>query len=425
MGSSSLGRDPRLTARPPAEVSTCLISGEYPPATGGVADYTAHLAHHLQRLGARVTVLTSEFNQPTTPADGGGELELRRVPGWGRRNLDQIVQTIRAIDADVVHLQYQAAAYGMAATVNLLPLILRARGVRSRFVTTFHDLRVPYLFPKAGPLRRLAVHTLVGGSAGSIFTDPGDLARAHPHRAAAWIPMAPTLWPVGEPNRASGRAALGIGDDAEVIAHFGFMNASKGIDTLLRAAERLHRAGRPVWVLFVGEERGASDKTNGAIAERVRDAASDLGIGDYIVKTGHATPGDVSTALAATDLAVLPFVDGASLRRSSLLACFAHGLPVVTTEPRAVPRPPREHAVAPFEDPAAFQIDDRVAALIRTGDDAALARTIYRLLDEPSRAADLGRNGRALAERLCWPAVASATLEFYDRVRTGTPKGAA
>ena len=36
------------------EMKVCFLTGEYPPMQGGVADHTAHLAHHLIELGIEV-----------------------------------------------------------------------------------------------------------------------------------------------------------------------------------------------------------------------------------------------------------------------------------------------------------------------------------------------------------------------------------
>jgi glycosyltransferase involved in cell wall biosynthesis len=407
-----------------------VVTGEYPPAIGGVADYTALLAANLAVTGSRVTVVTGpERTSSGTPPparregddgqdqpDADGSVEIRRVSGWDRRAADEIARIVHEVRADVVHLQYQAAAFDMSGAVNALPLLLRARGVRSQFVTTFHDLRVPYLFPKAGPLRRLAVHMLLGASAGAIFTDPSDLARAHPLRDAVWIPMAPTIAVEAPPMKETARAALGIDADNLVLAHFGFLNASKGLHTLIRATERVLRAGVPVRLLFVGDETGASDPTNAAVADGVWAHAETLGIGDLVIRTGHGGGREVSAALAAADMAVLPFTDGASLRRSSLLACWAHGLPVVTTQPRRWSSLAAAHTVPSFADPGTYRVDGRVAVLVEPGDDAALARAIYRLADEPDRMRELGERGQGLVARLTWPAVAGATVAFYRRL---------
>src|SRR5581483_4096461 len=144
------------------EPSVCLITGEFPPAVGGVADYTALLAQHLAGRGAGVTVVTTlpeaEGTRTAAPSPGEGDPSWREEPegahelarwrtrfvrGWSSRQIGDMAEVIQAARPDVVHLQYQAAAFGMAAAVNALPFLLRARGVRAPMVTTFHDLRVP------------------------------------------------------------------------------------------------------------------------------------------------------------------------------------------------------------------------------------------------------------------------------------------
>ena len=42
----------------PHEPRVTLLTGEYPPAVGGVGDYTATLAARLRRLGVAVAVVT-------------------------------------------------------------------------------------------------------------------------------------------------------------------------------------------------------------------------------------------------------------------------------------------------------------------------------------------------------------------------------
>src|SRR5574337_1193637 len=97
-----------------------LVGGEFPPMQGGVGDYTRELAREFARRGLRV--------------------------------VERLTR-----DQPVVHIQYQAAAYGMTAPIHLLPQYLRWRKPARRVLVTLHDLKVPYLFPKAGALRRHAV----------------------------------------------------------------------------------------------------------------------------------------------------------------------------------------------------------------------------------------------------------------------------
>lgn len=386
----------------------CMVTGEYPPLRGGVADYTALLVEALRARSHTVRVVTTGESSRTDRED------IAAVPRWDRHAARSLAYQLQSMDADVVHLQYQTAAFGMSPVVNALPLILRRIGVRVPFVTTFHDLREPYLFPKAGKLRNLANHFLIGLSSGCIFTDPSDLVRAHPRRPHAWIPMGPTVLPCTTDDRSSARRALGIGEDETILGYFGFINASKGVDRLLLACERLMRAEVDFRLLFVGDSLGASDSTNTGTSAEVWALADRLGLTSLLVHTGSLEPKDLTRALRVPDLFVLPFVDGASLRRSSLLTCLAHGVPVVTSEVGPMPDLCSSALVSPFEQPQDFRLDQSVLSS-PVGDDAALARTIFRALNDPEQRKRAMVEGVALASRLDWSLVAAATERAYAK----------
>lgn len=408
------------TEREIRPLSVVIVTGEYPPAIGGLGDYVCHLASSLITLGHTVTVLTSRSDFGTSDESRAGLAApvVHQVFGWGTGSAEVLVQAARTAAADLVHVQYQPAAYGMSGAINILPLLARRHGLRRPFITTLHDLGVPYLFPKAGALRNLAVHALIGLSKATIFTDPADLARAHPRRPAFWIPIASNIQVVSA-SRAEQRARLQIRDDETVVAHFGLLNHSKGTDVLLRAARRLMDGGSHVRLLFVGDEEGSSDPTNRGTAERIRSLAESLGVAQHILRTGFVSPERVSEALAAADVAALPYTDGASLRRGTFLACLAHGLPVVTTCPGPSRLVPERFVAAPFDASDAYAITERIAVLVPSGDDAALAAAISALAASGERRAALAAAGQAFAGALSWENIARATTAVYQRTLAG------
>lgn len=397
-----------------------IVTGEYPPAIGGLGDYVWRLGDSLMSLGHTVTVLTtkSDAGGPFDPAFGPAAPAVRQIRTWGTSAAEVLAQTALTAAADVVHIQYQPAAYGLSGAINILPVLARQHGLRKPFVTTFHDLRIPYLFPKAGLLRTLAVHALIGLSRASIFTDPSDLARAHARRPSFWIPIASNISVVGA-RRSAQRARLKIREDETVVVHFGLLNQSKGTDTLLRAVRRLLDDGIRVRLLFVGDSEGSSDPTNRRTAEQIRSLAESLDVEQRIIRTGFLPPAQVSKALAAADVAALPYADGASLRRGSLLACLAHGIPVVTTRPRPARPVPQRSLVAPFDTPDRFAITEHIAALVPPRDDAALAAEISDLAANPRRRGRLAAAGRAFAAALSWENIARATASVYQQALEG------
>jgi polysaccharide biosynthesis protein PslF len=377
-----------------------MLSGEYPPQAGGVADYTARLVDGLRALGHQVSVLTG---RPQEPGCANGPTV--RVREWGFQAWPPIEAAIAKLRPDVLHIQYQAGAYGLKGAVNMLPLWLRRRAGGPGLVTTLHDLRVPYLFPRAGRLRQLAMEILMRGSHAAIFVDPADLVKAGPGAGRRWIPVASNI-PRTLPrdfDRAAARRALGVTENDLLIGYFGFLTASKGAHTLLTAFRQLLDDGRSVRLALIGAAAGTSNPTDLADEVEVAALARSLGLEPHIELTGYLPPSQVSAKLIACDMLALPYVDGASFRRGSLLAGLEHGLPIVTTVP---------HSSAYGSGKRTF-VPGRHFLAVPPNDPFALAKAIRQLADDPLLRANLGSEARALAAECDWKAIAAETAEVY------------
>jgi glycosyltransferase involved in cell wall biosynthesis len=340
--------------------------------------------------------------------------------GWGLWG--QVRRIIADVRPDILHVQYQAAAYAMHPAINYLPGYLRWLGARPRICTTFHDLKVPYLFPKAGPLRWRTIADLARGSSAVILTNPADCAQLtdrtgrDPRLAARLhgIPIGSNIdcQPPAGYDRLQQRARWGVGPDEWLMAYFGFLNANKGGETLVRCLAELVRAGRPARLLMVGGQTGASDPTNVAYLAHVRELIKELGLEERVGWTGFTAPAEVSANLLAADCAVLPYREGASLRHGSLMAALAHGLPIVTT------LAPMGSEAAPPALGSAFPTlrDGESALLVPADDPRAAAAAVVRALTEPGLARRLSDGARALSHHFAWDAIARHHREIYHRV---------
>ena len=311
-----------------------LVTGEYPPDQGGVGDFTREVAQALARQGHGVHVITTG-SQGTVASSDGTLFVHRDVPRWDWSCWRHLSDLSAAMGLDVVNIQYQAAAYQMHPAINLLPWRLRRRR-RPAVVVTFHDLRVPYLFPKAGPVRWQAVFALARWADGVIVTNPEDerqLAATPLTTPVRRIPIgsniAPSL-PDGF-ERDEWRRQWGVGAGELLMGYFGFLNERKGGQDLIRVLAGLLNRGVSAHLLLIGGEVGTSDPTNRAYAERVDNLVREFDLSDRVHRTGYVSAGEVSACLEAVDVCVLPYQDGASLRHGSLHACLAHKRPIVTT----------------------------------------------------------------------------------------------
>jgi N-acetylglucosaminyl-diphospho-decaprenol L-rhamnosyltransferase len=415
---SGLRARPRRARKAPRVL---MITGEFPPARGGVGDYTCQLAQALRREGLSCNVLTrpieDDAQQAKNKRSAADAIRPFRIPHSAFR-ITAVLPFLRGTGAGVAHIQYQTGAYGMRPSINLLPLLLRWRWKRP-VVVTFHDLLVPYLFPKAGPVREWANRLLARSADAAIATNEADYARLR-----SWGVRRVELIPIGAniPNRpppgfdrARWRASRGIAEGTTLLAYFGFLNSTKGLDDLLQAMALLKSAAGPegapaIKLMMVGGGLGSSDPTNRATAEKLDALAASLGLSGDLLWTGYLEPAEVSAALLSADAAVLPYADGASFRRGSLLAALEHALPVITT----IPVTPA-HAIEPPVEVSFPRFDDgHNVLLVPPGDPVALASAIGRLHAQPHLREMLSRGAAKLAPNFGWESIAEMHKSLYN-----------
>jgi glycosyltransferase involved in cell wall biosynthesis len=382
---------------------------------GGVGAFTQALCIALADLGHECFVFTDHRagrGHRAAGNDRAARNDNRHAPHitadartWGWGTLGRIRRWAQAQKLDVVNIQYQAAAFNMSAFIHILPMRLDNVCV----VTTFHDLLVPYLFPKAGPLRYQAVLTLARSSDGVIVTNRSDQERLAAEKTVAnlrHIPIGSNITPALPPdyNRDVWRAAQGFEPSDLVIGYFGFLNASKGIDTLFKGVHMARGKRIPAKLLMIGGRTGTSDPANILYAHEVDQMIEDLGLAEHIHWTGFVTDREVSGHLTSADLIALPFRDGVSFRRGSLMAALAHGCPIITTHPQVA---------MPELTP------DRHARLIAPDSPTALCIAIEDLADNADLRAELGQNACDLARQFTWDSIAGRSAAFFAALSCG------
>jgi glycosyltransferase involved in cell wall biosynthesis len=128
-----------------------------------------------------------------------------------------------------------------------------------------------------------------------------------------------------------------------------------------------------------------------------------LGLAEVVYRTGYTDLAQVSANLLAADVVVMPYRDGVSFRRTTLIAALRHGCPVVSTtpaDPGLVPeiRPGENMLLAPPRDAA------------------GLARTIAPLVNNPALRHTLASGARQLGQLFEWKQIAQKTFDLYRAV---------
>ena len=374
------------------EPPVVLIAGDFPPVISGVGDYSARLAEALGRHGHRVTVVTS---CPEPGASDGwqapGVTVRREAPGWRLRHLPHWLRLAQPLaPGTILHLQYWCPSYRRNLAVNLLPGLLRLAHRGCPVAVTVHGFRL-----QSWQWRMRALPMLLSAR-GVLFVDAPD--RELIERWSLFnrplmrcVPIGSNIQPVpvDAGSRDSWRRSFGLAQDAPVAVFFGELHVEKGILQLAEAVRRVRAGGTPVQLLVV-----CGSKSSVSVADVIGEG---LQAGWTRVLT-DLPAAQVSRALHAADVAVFPFLHGASSNRGSLLAALAHGLPTITTDGAATPPDFGRH----------FGV-----RLVPAGDVTALAASLQQLLQSSQHAADLRSKALAASRRLSWDQIASDTSQFY------------
>lgn len=383
-------------------MKVCFISGSYPPIKCGIGDYAQRLAAALRAAGADVQVITSKSAGPAR----GSEVQIASiVDSWDVRAFPTVLSRVRSMAPDIVNIQYPTQRYGRQPVVNLLPALIRAR-LHIPVITTIHEYGT---FRRLG---RLRIGLSVLTSTGIIVPDRVNLALMDRAFGSArikmyHIPLGANIEPDPEGFSLAAhlrqRALYGATDSSIVLVYFGFISPSKGIETLLgsfRCIQDKHPE-TDVHLLMVAN-RKPSEARYADYHMRVEQAFQAFGNGGRMHWAGYLPEAEVSRYLASADIAVFPFIDGASLRRTTLISALTHGLPIISTLGSELTddRLNEEHGMT----------------LVHAGDVGALAQAIWDLSSDADRRAVLGERARAFARGFSWPEIAAQTLEVYRKV---------
>lgn len=386
----------------PAKFQVCLITGTFPLIRCGIGDYTAKLASALADAGGRVSVITSE--RAITPGDKRVEVAAI-VPGWNWSGLRRVMGYLLAEQPEVVHFQYPTALYGRHPAITLLPWLVRLAGLLKagwspRCIITIHEYAT---FRLAGKIRiwamALACQTIIAVS-------PQTLRSLRPLRflgkALAHLPIGSNITTelpaeyTQDPE--SWQHKHGLKTDRPVIAYFGFISPSKGLPALVEAFSRLEQEAQ---LLLIAEPK-AQDANYQAYFDDLNSLIKAKKLEQKIRWTGFADEAEVAAYLHSATIAVFPYTDGVSLRRTSLLAALANGVPTISTFPSS-----------PHD--AAGLVDGENIWLVPAENSARLSQVLTQLMADPGLRSRLGAAGQRLASQLGWPEIALSHLKLYKR----------
>jgi phosphatidyl-myo-inositol dimannoside synthase len=372
---------------------TLVVTNDFPPRQGGIQTFVAALL--ARRPAESVVVLASD-------SPGSAAYDAALPYPVVRRPTSMLLPT-RSTARAAVELARRhgcdSAFFGAAAPLGLIAPALRSAGV-GHLVGATHGHETGWV---ALPGSRQLLQRIAGDL--DVLTYISEYTRARLEPALGRRTRLAQLSPGVDVDHftpdVDGRAVrerYGLGD-APVVVCVSRLVARKGQDVLVAGWPRVLARHPDARLLLVGGGPGEAS---------LRRAVSRLGLANSVVLTGpvaadllpeHYAAGDVFAMPCRTRRAGLD-VEGLGMVFLEAAAC---GRPVVAGTSGGAPEAVREGVTGHVVDP-------------RSPD--TVADAIAGLLDDPARAATMGKAGRAWVEqRWSWTTIAATFAELLEPQR--------
>lgn len=372
-----------MTRRLPATARISLLCASIGRQVDGVRDYSEQLMAAL--LGSGVETQLLEY----------------RSGRWTRRTATGSVEEIGAEEAVAsfrascwVIVQYSPFAFGPGGFAPWLLRLLARTAAGPRVAVMIHEAYVDWGTGRQRVMsawQRLQLRRIVA-SADLVLTSTDAWSRA----VARWVTRPPMHLGVGSnlpdmrPTRGHARAGLGVHDGQVVLG-----SLSTG-----------HDSGLPGYVSAAVAEAARQQRdivhlNLGATAPATAGSAR-------TVRPGWLTRESLAEMVSAADLFLAPFKDGASTRRTSVMAALQHGVPVVSTD--------GPHTDRVFTKPGSGVV------LAPVGRSSDFAEIVAKLAGGECWRIELGSAARRCYERdFAWPVIAGRLLAELARLERPPP----
>ena len=328
-----------------------IVTGSYPPDVCGVGDYTFQLSKALREEG----IITEVFCRCN----------------WNVSDIRNIINAVKSSNPDLVHIQYPSVGFRKKLTPQIMSLAVPS-------IITIHEVT------KAHLLRKISLYPFSIRSKHIIFTTPYE--RQYAIRRAPWIAHRSSVIPIGS-NIKIGNAAQKR--DTQNIVYFGLVRPNKGIEDVVGLAKVIKKTSAPFHIRMIGKPHPKFMEyyDNLRIKAQSLPITWDVDLPDQ----------EVADILSRSLTAYMPFPDGVSERRGSLMALLANG--VITITIRGKHTPPELNNTVLFCDTP----EESLQMIQKIQHDAEMQKR-------------LSNNARAYANKFTWDDIAQRHAELYARM---------
>ncbi len=327
------------------------MTGSFPPDVCGVGDYSDALIRSLRAEGVGVDIFYEKK--------------------WSLRALFSYASRLRKHRSRVLNVQYPTQGYGWSIVPPLLCLLVKPR----RSVVTLHEFSRRSFKAKCVSWSFFLVADWV------IFTT--DNERESGCKTAPWIRPISSVIPLAS------SIPMMSSDFRDIdIAYFGHLRPDKGLEDFVAIIASLRKLGK-FRVAMIGQLVEGFEEYGGNAICQLKSLEVDIIL--------NRSAEEVSEFLSRVKIALLPFPDGVTLRRTTALASMGNGALLVTR-------------ASPDMDP----VFEGICVAVAAGSD--ISGVVIRVLRQYDEYESTRFAGQEFARSFSWSSIAASYIEVLTKV---------
>lgn len=272
-----------------------------------------------------------------------------------------------------------------------IPYLIRPHGILDPFLQKRHPVRKKvynFLIEKRNLNNASAIH----------YTTNEEMELAKPLNIKASSIVVPNGLDISAfsklPAYGSFKRKYPALENKKIILFFSRINFKKGMDILVKAFGKVTRARDDIYLVVVGPD-------NEGYGKKVNKWLEDEGVLNKTLFTGMLLGEEKMAVLTDSDLFVLPsYSENFGIVVAEAMAC---GLPVVISNKVNIWQ----------------EVKQAGAGIVTDCDSDQVADAILKILDDPTRAKEMGEKGKQLVKsQYAWDQVAEKMIETYQNIIT-------
>lgn len=374
----------------------------YPPSKDGIADYSVKLQHALQSLVEDTAIISLE-------RDGTSTDNQHAVLALNPLKWNKLYRTIRDLNPDIVHLQFDVSNY-MLLIFPLSYALLRLRRDKScKIVATYHEayrdrelyglLSIVFyrLFNRL--FHHIIVHT-------SLSEQMLTSAYGAPQDKVISLPHGTNEFPSRKENHDELRHRYGI-TSRHVILNFGYIYRTKGIEYVLKALKTYkekHPDDIPTLLITGKVPRRTGllkifQRRNEQYLEMLHKLVKQYDLQSYVKFVGYVDNNELYSTFTLADVTTLAYTN---IDQSGVLnwAIAAH-TPVIASDIGGIRETLADSGV-----------------LVPPRDSEAIYAALEKLLGNDTYRANIQRAYAEIAAKISTENIARELVKIYGDLRT-------